>query len=844
MTQRLEALLDELQRRATMVAGEFTSALQDAIKAGESIGARIEGSRTGETFLHELAKVAPNRADLMLEATAVEPNTSINIPNAYGETAADQLAARGGFETLRELVDADRPLQIDSPMNNPSGHETAYRIAMREAPMGVVEAMHDYAARAADRGQELGRIYYNRVGRFGDSVLHNLAGRPDLSASDVDDYANTINFKLGATPDEIRQLGELKNANGQTFFNELVGRNPSLALDVHRSLAMNSLSDSPTASSFNLEGLLRGDPHTPQTGRNLTLADDTVPALQLAKSQNEGAERLMAEIVKWVDAEDLHVRTVAGDTPLSIMAGKGWVDALDAALKAGVDPNYGAGELTKNPLQEAMKNNARPDLGYAAVKKLIRKSLDSRWLNDPNPDAPSIVKYGVDHADHLLVGRAVLLGGDPNGHPAANYSPLRAAIEKFENDPDSYGAILRRLVFSGASLKRVDADMMSPGARLEHPEMAGARDYVHRLAVISKMADQYGMGFAAAAVDGFRHKNQPDQSPAVAIGTLQLMPGFSRSFADKILSNEEAAKFADSALKEALLLHVEKDPNTRAMDIADHSRTLLSVPASNREQMLTEIEKVRSALVSLGPDQITPDAIDGYQRQIMAANRLHRWVSDSLDIVDSPDAASALSAEHARYLDRSFFDFSEAIAASPLALDPQASEFPLRLGREGVWEAEVSVAGNSHAAPKSGVPITMLYGQTDDGFPAPQVTPAPDDGSLMTYMASVESAVSDRGVTTGIVSFNNPTVVYTDNAMVEQFTVDAESLKSMGFDGAVIYDSTEGRVAGAIDLGGRRMEMPNAATVIGVNNSQSSALDLSVDNSPEPEAAPARGLGF
>jgi hypothetical protein len=569
MSEQLNRLIDELIDRPAMLAEEFVTALNAALRSGEKAGDPISGNRVGDSFLHRLAKVAPKRADLLLEATQ-DPLSELNSVNAYGQRFSDVLADEFAYNSLLELVDADRPIEIDSPNNRISRHETPYRMAVTDGPYQLVAALHDYSDRMREKGSDVGRVFPERLDRFGRSVLHDFAGRNDLSPEDIAGYLSDLQASLGLHRSNLKELLEGRDQRGQTFFNRLVSRNPALALATHLELSKNV-----DADIYDPLNALRGNPELSIAERNLSLPEQTIPALQLSSMKGEGAEQLMNTIVAAVNSRDLQVRSLeGGETPLSIMAKKGFVDALSTALDRGLDVNYGVEGLTENPLAEAINNSARTDLAYAAVKRLMSEDIDSRWLETRSSMAPSAVQFAVDHGDANLVARTLLQGGDPNGHPAANYSPLRSSIENYSRDPVAHEKILNHLIFNGASLKKVDADMLSPSARLSQPDMAAARDYVHRLTVINQLSDQYGFEYAAAAVDGFTKSQTWKTEPNASLGTLQMIPGVSRALADMIAHEPSKAE----AVKAMLKVNPQTDPEISALDLVDSSRTLLSIP--------------------------------------------------------------------------------------------------------------------------------------------------------------------------------------------------------------------------------------------------------------------------
>jgi hypothetical protein len=835
MAPEIERLLEQLKRVPFMLASEFETTLSNAYRSGETVSDVLSGSRSGDALLHALAKDFPNRADLLLIATN-DDRADLNAPNDYGLTVADLLAGKGANTTLIELLDAERPLNIDSLSAKVSGHESAYRIALAEAPYQLISVMHDHSARMADKGLQVGQIYPKRLGRNGETILHEFAERSDLAADDFVGYIDELQTALGLSGSDIKDLLQSSTGRNKPFLFTVADRDPSLALRT-----INALDKALGPEMFDRQQALRGD--YARSSRNLSFAapENSCLALQLADHTDMDAEQLMIAIIEAVEPKDLHVQARNGETPLSIMAQKGWGDALKAALEAGVDPNYGVDSGARNPLNEAMLNSARPDQAYGIVKQLIATDLDSRWLATPSAHSPSVLKFAIDYADPALAYQAMLLGADVDGHPGANYSPLRSAIEKYETHPDVYEKIIRRLVFNGASLKKVDADMLSPAARLSHPEMAAARDYVTRLSVINGLSSQYGLDYATAAIEGFNHSHVTDLSrPRVSLGTLQMIPGMTRALVD-LLKHEQS----DSAVLNAVLkVNAQTDPEIPAMDLVDKSRTLLAIPEANRMDMSFNISHLRAELGALDPMQVSPEAIETYQSQIMAANRLAKWVNASLELPDTPDAAAKLSAEHGRFIERSITDFSHAIKAAPMLLSPSVDQLPLQLGVDGSWKANVTLSGERHFRPDSGSPASLLFAEREDGTVKPRADIYDGNSKVLTYVSSVADVDANSGVNTGYIKLNSACVVFADNPMVDKFIVNEGLLREMGFDGALIYDLKNSRVAGAIDFSGERFDFPAGVTVTPNTNPELQKNSLEVEDAPKPSEPSGRRLGM
>ncbi len=853
MNEHLSRLMEDLTDRPAMLAQEFTGRMTEALLAGENMG-RDLGRRTGGSFFHELAKFAPTRSDLFLEATGADPATDLNGQDMYGQTFVDILARKHAFSTLRELVDADRPIEIDSPRATLNGQIPAYRAALSEGPMSLVSAMHDFTQRMYEKGRNVGQIYPEQKNRFNMNFMHRLAERDDLKASDVTAYLTDLQFSQGMTDEQVKALLVERSHTGQTFFNQILERDPGEAMAMISELKA-QLSD----EVFDAAAMLRGDVDTELSQRIRNLPEDTIPALQLSKFASSRSqvgsspEQLMEMLVDNLPAEDLHVKCTRGQTPLSIMAKNGWTHALRSALDKGVDPNFSVDGMTENPLKAALDNNVRPELIRHTLELLIAKDIDDRWLKNDAPDQNSPLKFAVDIGDHALVSSMLFAGADPNGHPGDSYSPLRVAIDNYSKNPQGYEPILNRLVFFGASLKRVDADMMTASQRLSEPGMAAARDYVHRLAVINQMSEQYGYEFAEAAVDGFSQEQSIVANPSVSLHTLQMIPGVNRALADVLKYESGGHERLISAMK----VNEQSDPEIPAMDLIDNSRTLLSIPNTNRSRMMYEISKVRAATISLNPDQLSPDAIESYQNQVMSMNRLYSWICDSLGMEDTPQNAAELSHDHGRHLPRSFADFSDTLAASPLALAAETSKFPLRLENNGEWSAEVSLTRDQVRVPDTGKPISFLYGHRPDGHLMPNVESINGlPGYVMTPMTALNNIGKNDNFETGIVQFNNPVVITAENPLgAEPFPVDTQLLADMGYDGAVIYDISKGQVAGALDLSGRRMQIPNGVTVgsrAPEPDTDLEIVDLSADAPavlPErdysgPKSTPRRGYGL
>ncbi|WP_372997334.1 hypothetical protein [Marinobacter sp.] len=805
MNDNLRKLLDELLQNPALSLQEFARDIQLAIASGARIDMPSPDSREKLTFLHELADTAPERADLILEACTADPEANINVTDIYGQTFGEKLASGMKWDTIRELIDSDTPIFIDTPVSRVSGAESIYRQAIKSAPMSTVRALEEYAQRMDDRGITSVELYRDRVDRFGETVLHGLASRSDLNARDFKQYLDMTasDIQGGA----LKSLLEARGRNGENFFNRIVSRDPQVALEVHR-----MLKDELAPAEYDAAAILGGDAERPLSDRHFTLPENTVPALQLAENSSPEAEQLMMEIINEVGASKLHCQASNGHTPLSIMAKHGWIEGIVRAVEQGLDINYGADGFAKNPLNEAMNNTARPDVSYITVKRLVGWDIDSRWLEPARFSDASVVGFAVDHGDPDLLWNALMKGADPNGHPAADRSPIRSAIENFSKDTEAYEVIMRRLILSGASLKKLDSDMLSPSDRLQNPEMAAARDYVHRLATINGLKDRYGYQFAELAVDGLSQPQGQLAKPEVSLGTLQMIPGVTRALSDAVALESTGHDRVASMLK----VNPQHDPDVNVQDLVNMSRTLLKVPEVNRQNMLVELDKLRAGLTNLSPQQVSPEALTKYQNQVMSVNRVHNWVRDSLTHSDNMMDAGILMGEHGRYLERSLRDLADVAAASPLMLNPAASEFPLTMSVDGKWNAEVTIAGDQNPAPVPNKPASFLFAQRNEGnaFSSARMHNAQPTDKPIAYISDITMGNDiPQDLTAGYIKFDNPSVVHVENSLMNGFDVDVGLMRDMGHDGVLVYDSTRNSVVGAIDLGGQRMEFPNGVTV-------------------------------
>jgi|DeeseametaMP0747_FD_contig_123_17326_length_17133_multi_4_in_1_out_0_28 hypothetical protein len=805
MNESLRKLLDELMDNPALSLQDFARELQLAITSGARIDMPSPDSRENLAFLHELARVAPDRADLILHACTADPEANINVTDVYGQTFGEQLASKGKWETIRELVDSDTPIFIDSPVSRMTGAESIYRQAIKTAPMSMVRALESFADRMEDRGVTASKLYRDRADRFGETVLHGIASRNDLNARDFKQYLDMTASDMQG--EELKSLLEARGRNGETFFNRIVSRDPQVALEVHRMLKAEL-----APAEYDVAAILGGDAERPLSDRHFSLPENTVPALQLADNSSPEAEQLMMEIINEVGGSKLHCQASNGQTPLSIMAKHGWIDGIVRSIEQGLDINYGVDGYAKNPLNEAMNNTARPDVSYITVKRLVGFGIDKRWLAPATFSDASVVGFAVDHGDPELLWDAIMKGADPNGHPAADRSPIRSAIENYSRDAEAYEVIMRRLIMSGASLKKLDSDMLSPSDRLEQPEMAAARDYVHRLATINGLKDRYGYQFAELAVDGLSQPHGQLAKPEVSIGTLQMIPGVTRALSDAVALEASGHERVAAMLK----VNPQHDPEVNVQDMVNMSRTLLKVPESNRQNMLVELDKLRSALTNLSPEQVSPEALTKYQNQVMSVNRIHNWVRDSLTHSDNLMDAGILMGEHGRYLERSLRDLADVAAASPLMLNPAVSEFPLTMSIDGKWQAEVSIAGDTNQAPRPNQPASFLFAQRNEGnaFSSARLHNAQPTDKPIAYLSDITMG-SDipKDLTAGYIKFDNPAVVHVENSFMNEFDVDVGMMREMGHDGVVVYDSQKNSVVGAIDLGGQRMEFPKGVTV-------------------------------
>lgn len=805
MNESLRKLLDELMENPALSLQEFARDIQMAIASGARIDIPSPDSRENLTFLHELAQVAPDRADLILHACTADTEANINATDIYGQTFGEVLATGKKWDTIRELVDSDTPIFIDSPVSSMPGAESIYRQAIKSAPMSTVRALEAYAQRMDDRGITSIKLYRDRADRFGETVLHDLASRSDLNVRDFKQYLDMTASDLEGSG--LKSLLEARGRNGGNFFNRIVSRDPQVALEVHRMLKSEL-----APAEYDASAILGGDAERPLSDRHFTLPENTVPALQLADNSSPEAEQLMMEIINELGASKLHCHASNGHTPLSIMAKNGWIQAIVRGVEQGLDINYGSEGYVKNPLNEAMNNTARPDVSYITVKRLVGMDIDSRWLEPARFSDASVVGFAVDHGDPDLLWSAIMRGADPNGHPACDRSPIRSAIENYSRDPEAYEVIMRRLVLSGASLKKLDSDMLSPSDRLEQPEMAAARDYVHRLATIAGLKDRYGYQFAELAVDGLSQPQGQLAKPSVSIGTLQMIPGVSRALSDAVALESSGHERVAAMLK----VNPQHDPDISVQDLVNMSRTLLKVPETNRENMLVELDKLRSALTNLSPEQVSTEALTKYQNQVMSINRIHNWVRDSLTHSDNLMDAGIMMGEHGRYLERSLRDLADVAAASPLMLNMEASEFPLKMSIDGKWQAEVTIAGDTNQAPVPNKPASFLFAQRNEGnaFSSARLHNAQPTDKPLAYLSDITmgSDIPDD-LTAGYIRFENPTVVYVENSLMNEFDVDVGLMREMGHDGVVVYDSMRNSVVGAIDLGGQRLEFPEGVTV-------------------------------
>jgi len=838
MNEQLQEIIIQLLRDPQMSVQQFSGLLQSALANGELIERPLPGNRKQNSFLHELAQTLPTRSDLILHAAKQDPQATLNASNIYGRTFAEILAHNEAWDALRELADERVNILVDSPVA--ATHETAYRTALEKGPLSLVAAFEDLEDHMLANGYEPDLIFRDRRDRIGNTIFHDLAGRTDLSAQDFKTYLDMQADKIVGK--DLRELLSSKNHRGQTFFNVVIEQNPQAALEIGRLLA-NELSP----AEFDRLAVFGGDPGTRIQDRDLTVPESTIPVLQIGRKPMPDGEQLMNFLIDQVPATYLHCHATNGQTPLSIMAKNGWVDALGSALEKEIDPNYGIELGVTNPIFEAMSNTSRPDLAQQFLRTMVDTDLDQRWLQEPAYDSGSLAKFAVDVKDPVLLSKSLFLGANPNGHPASDYSPLRAAIEGYESNPKAHQPMIRDLLIHGASLKKLDMDMVSPSERLQHPELAAARDFAYRTSMILEMQDRYGYEFAGAAVDGLTSEIAPRQGPSVALGTLQMVPGVTRALNEKIKNApDQMAGFR--ALAEVTVAH---GPDTKVMDMTNLSRALLAVPENNRQQMVYEMEKLRADLTRLQPTQFTKQGLDSYRRQVVALNRVNSWVRDSLNVKDGEWlAVSRLEAEYARFIPRSMADFSDAIASSAL-LTSEASEFPLSYAADGRWEASVTMSGKEHPMPKPGTPVSFLYANDSMRDPFKQFksykegeAPVRTRGLLyLDHEISVNTTRAEMG-NSGFVSFQNPSVYVVDKLVEgETYNIDPGLMREMGHDGVVVYDNSKSQVVGAIDLGGKKLEFPVGATVRPVQQPGAEAkqkLEADMD-SPAPTA---RGVGL
>lgn len=837
MNERFQQLIDELATNTAMSIERFTAALNDALNKGELIESPLPNNRKQNNFLHQLAEVAPDRPDLIVHAAKVDQLATLNSSNIYGRTFPDILAHNNAWDSLRELADERVDVFFDTVV--PMTHESAYRTALMDGPMSLVAAMEEHAEYMEDKGFDSDILFRDRLDRLGNTVFHDVAMRDGLTAQDFKQFLNLTADKIVGS--DLKELLSATNHRGQTFFNVLVESNPKAANDI-----ANLLNRELSAEEFDRERVFGGDPELGLRDRETTIPESTIPALQLARNGVQDGEALMRLIIKTVDAEKLHCMGTDGSTPLSVMASHGWENALESALNKGLDVNYGVDRGATNPVTAAISNTSRPDLAHGVLRQMVDQDMDYRWMREPNYNSGSIAKFAVDVGDQTLLSKALFLGADPDGHPASDVSPLRAAIEGYEDHPESCEPIIRSLIIHGASMKKVDMDMLSASERLQQPGMAAARDFAYRTAMIMDMNDRYGFDFAGAAVDGLTQASDPAGPPKVALGTLQLIPGVSRALNDKISAMPENERNRTLSRVQS-----QTDPSVNVMDLTNLSRALLAVPLENRQQMVYELEKLRTDLTQLSPAQLTENGVDAYRRQVTAINRITSWVRDSTMTRDGEWLdVSRLEADHARFIPRSMSDFADAVGASAL-LSPEVSQFPLAMSADGQWEATVSLTGDKHPMPRSGEKVSFLFANDTLMDPFKQIqsyrdgeAPVRTRGLLYCDEPLRMNSVNSPQDARGYVSFDNPAIYTIDQYTPEgSYNIDTQMFRDMGHDGVIVYDNAKEKVMGAIDLEGKKMEFPVGASVVAKQESaqqMSKDLDAEID-SPAPRN---RGMGM
>lgn len=284
---------------------------------------------------------------------------------------------------------------------------------------------------------------------FGRNPLSVYITNPVINADDLFDALNKLDVN------ELHDALAARDHAGRNAFNRLLSSGGDKT--VAKALSVLNVVDriNPKLAAVFLEP-------APYSKTIPHRVDRTFSAIQMQKISDVQSKELMLRIVQSIEPEHLSLADHNGNTAMSVMAEKGFTEALELALfkGAGADPSP-TSMTTQQPLKVALDADLRQNDKLKVLNVLLSDQSISVEVRGNNPTANALC-FAISAGDNHLFDKLIEQGHAVNAHPGSPNIPLIEALKNFDKNEMFYRHTINTLLDHGANTQVFDSDWQTP----------------------------------------------------------------------------------------------------------------------------------------------------------------------------------------------------------------------------------------------------------------------------------------------------------------------------------------------------------------------------------------------